>query len=163
MLAVPAPLALDVHEGDVDAMRADFRRHHRVPRPWLLGVGIADLGLALLQANAQRSEWWFWTASGALFIIFSTRAGANFPSAVRPTGLHFTADGLDLDVAFEPDPRRHYSWREIRRIDDIGAAFVLVPSFGKRVVFPKRAFSDGGREAWAFFAAHGVTGAQRRG
>ena len=47
---------------------------------------------------------------------------------------------------------------EIRAIDDIGEVFVLVPKFGKRVVFPKRSFPDGGREAWAFFAAHGVAG-----
>jgi len=156
-VSVPAPIALDVYESDLDAMRADFRRHARVPRPWMLGIGIAYLGLALLQARSHRSEWWFWAACGALFIIMSTRAGPQFPPAVRPTGLHFTAAGLDLDVAFEKNPRRHYSWREIRAIHDIGEAFVLVPKFGRRVVFPKRSFPDDGREAWAFFAAHGVT------
>jgi hypothetical protein len=100
---------------------------------------------------------------GVLFIVGSTRAGAQFPPSVRPTGLHFTADGLDLDVAFEKNPRRRYSWREIRRIDDIGEVFVLVPKFGRRVVFPKRSFPDGGREAWAFFTEHDVTGASRTG
>lgn len=161
--AVPAPLALEVYDGDVDAMRADYRRHHRVLRPWLLAVGIAALGLAAVKGAGHVGDWWFWTLMGAFYVVSSTRAGADFPPAVRPTGLHFTSDGLDLDVAFEKNPRRRYSWREIRRIDDIGEVFVLVPTFGRRVVLPKRSFPDGGREAWAFIAEHGVTGARRAG
>jgi hypothetical protein len=119
---------------------------------------MAALVLSLLQANDHRSAWWFWGASGAFMVISSMRTRTDRPQSVRPTGLHFTSNGLDLDVAFERDPRRHYSWREIRRIDDIGEVFVLVPKFGRRVVFPKRSFPDGGREAWAFFTEHGVRG-----
>jgi hypothetical protein len=162
-MTVPAPLALEVYDRDVDAMRADFRQQHRVPYPWLLAVGIVALVLAVAKGVEHAGDWWFWTLMGVFYIVSSTRARADFPPSVRPTGLHFTADGLDLDVAFEKNPRRRYSWREIRRIDDIGEVFVLVPKFGRRVVLPKRSFPDGGREAWAFIAAHGVTGAQRAG
>jgi hypothetical protein len=157
--SVPAPVAIEVYDGDLEAMRADFRRsRHGVPRPWILGIGIVYLGLAVLKLVDHLGDWWFWALCGALFILMSTRAGARFPPAVRPTGLRFSAAGLDVDVAFEKDPRRHYSWRGIRAIHDIGESFVLVPAFGKRLVFPKRSFPDGGREAWAFFAAHGVAG-----
>jgi hypothetical protein len=156
---VPAPVAVEVYDSDLEAMRADFRRHcHGVPRPWILGIGIVYLGLAVLKLVDRAGDWWFWALCGALFILMSTRAGAQFPPAVRTTGLRFSADGLDVDVAFEKNPRRHYSWRGIRAINDIGDSFVLVPAFGRRLVFPKRSFSDGGREAWAFFAAHGVAG-----
>lgn len=160
---IPAPLALDVYDRDVDAMRADFRQHHRVPRPWMFGLGIVYLALAGAKVAGHFGDWWFWALIGVLSIVTSTRAGAEFPPSVRPTGLHFTAGGLDLDVAFEKNPRRHYSWREIRRIDDIGEVFVLVPKFGRRVVFPKRSFPDGGLEAWTFVTEHGVTGARRTG
>jgi hypothetical protein len=156
---VPAPLALEVYERDLDAMRADYLRHcHGVPRPWIFGIGILYLVLAGAKVADHRGDWWFWALSGALFIVMSTRAGAGFPSAERSTELRFSADGLDVDVAFARDPLRHYAWRRIRKIHDIGEAFVLVPAFGKRLVFPKRSFPDGGREAWAFFAAHGVAG-----
>jgi hypothetical protein len=107
--SVPAPVELDVREADLDAKRADYVQHcHGVPRPWLLGIGILDIGLA--------------------------------------------------DVAFQRDPPRHYPWRKIRAIHDIGESFVLVPNFGKRLVFPKRSFPAGGREAGAFFTTHGVAG-----
>jgi hypothetical protein len=161
VLSVPPPLALDVYDRDVDAMRSDFRRHHRVPRPWFFGLGIVTLGLAAAKVAGHYGDWWFWALTGVLYIVISTRADANFPPSVRPTGVRFSAAGLDLDVAFEKNPRRHYSWREIRRINDIGEVFVLVPKFGRRVVFPKRSFPDDGREAWAFFTEHGVTGASR--
>lgn len=138
-------------------MRADYlRRCHGVPRPWIFWVGIADLVLAAVKIVRHDGDWWFYALIAIGFVFLSTRAGAQFPPAVRPTALHFTDRGLDVDVAFERDPRRHYSWRGIRSLDDAGDVFVLVPTFGRRLVFPKRSFADGGREAAAFFAAHGV-------
>jgi hypothetical protein len=157
--SVPAPVTLDVTEGDLEAMRADFLAHcHGVPRPWFLGIGIAYVALGLFDVITHRELWWFWVLAGALLILGSTRAGKRFPSAVRATEVRFAEQGLDFDVAFENVPRRYYSWGGIRAINDTGEVFVLVPQFGKRLVLPKRAFPDGGREAWAFFAAHGVAG-----
>jgi hypothetical protein len=99
-----------------------------------------------------------WTRFCLIFIAASLRPDAKIPSAERSTVLQFSETGLDVDVAFQRNLPRHYSWRGIRAVNDIGEQFVLVPVFGKRLVFPKRSFPDGGREAWAFFAAHGVAG-----
>lgn len=156
---VPEPVELDVRESDLDAMRSDYLRHcHGVPRPWIGWIGVLNLVLSGAKVARQQNDWWFWAVAGVLFIFMSLRAGANFPSAERVTELHFSDTGLDVDVAFAPNRLRHHSWRNIRAIHDIGESFVLVPSFGKRLVFPKRAFPDGGREAAAFFAVHGVVG-----
>ena len=156
---VPEPVALDVTDGDLAAMRADFwRRSRGVPRPWFLGIGIAYLVLGLYDVVTHRDLWWFWALAGLLLMLGSTRAGKGFPPAARPTELRFSENGLDFDVVREKTPQLHYTWRGIRSIDDIGDAFVLVPQFGKRIVLPKRSFPDGGREAQAFFTAHGVTG-----
>ena len=103
--------------------------------------------------------WDLWSLYlGIVFIGGAWFITANVPAALRPTDLRFPAGGLDVDVAFERTPFRHYSWRSIRAINDVGESFVLVSKFGKRMVFPKRSFPDGGREAWSFFAAHGVAG-----
>jgi hypothetical protein len=80
------------------------------------------------------------------------------PAVLRSSDLQFSETGLDFVVIFTGKGARQYSWSRIRSIDDIGECFVLVPKFGSRVVFPKRDFPDGGREAWAFFATHGVAG-----
>ncbi|MGH7716276.1 MAG: hypothetical protein ACREML_09805 [Vulcanimicrobiaceae bacterium] len=96
--------------------------------------------------------------AGIIFIGSAWFMAANVPASLRPTDLRFSEEGLAVDVAFERKPVRHYSWQAIRAINDIGESFVLVPKFGKRVVFPKRSFPDGGRKAWSFFAAHGVAG-----
>ncbi len=160
-MSVPAPVDLDVREGDLDTMRADYLRHsHGVPRPWLFSIGILDLALSVAKLARHQGDWWFYALTGAILIVISMRAGAGFPPAERPTELRFSTDGLDVDVdvAFARDLPRHYPWRRIRAIHDIGESFVLVPTYGKRLVFPKRSFPDGGREAAAFFAAHGVIG-----
>jgi hypothetical protein len=156
---VPAPVDLDVNDFDFEAMRADYRQHcHGVQLPWFFGLGIAYIALGLFGVVAHRPLWWVWTLSGLIFIAMSMRPNAKIPSAERSTVLQFSETGLDVDVAFQRNPSRHFSWRGIRAINDIGEHFVLVPMFGKRLVFPKRSFPDGGREAWAFFAAHGVAG-----
>ncbi len=156
---IPDPVAVDANEFDAEIVRADYRAHHRVPRPGLAVAGAGFLVLALL--NWMRhwpfSHYWWLLLFGVAYIAMSMRAGKGFPSVVLPSGLHFSGTGIDLDVPFVKDPRRHYSWHGIR-IDDIGEVFVLVPSFGKRVVIPKRSFPDGGREAWAFFTANHVAG-----
>ena len=158
-LPVPTPVSIELYDRDVDAMQADYLRHcHGVPRPWAFWVGIAYLVFAVAKVARHQDDWWFWALLAAISLIMSTRAGAEFPSTERPTELRFSADGLDVDVAFARDQPWHFSWRRIRAIHDIGESFVLVPAFGKRLVFPKRSFPDGGREAWAFFAAHGVAG-----
>jgi hypothetical protein len=158
MTMIPDPVALDVNEFDVEAMRADYLAHcHGVPRPWLAAIGVFFLVLALLDW-ARHLTYWYLLLFGVAYIAFSTRAGKDFPTAVRPSGVRFSAEGIDVDVPFVKDPRRHYSWRGIRRIDDIGEAFVLVPTFGHRVILPKRSFPDGGHEAWAFFVANRVAG-----
>jgi hypothetical protein len=154
---IPDPVAVDVNEFDAEAMRADFRAHHRVPRPSLAVVGVVYLVLAYLDWQ-RHQQYWYPILFGVAFIAFSMRAGRGFPEAVLPSGLRFSAQGLDVDVPFVKDPRRHYSWRGIRRIDDVGESFVLVPTFGKRVVITKRSFPDGGHEAWAFFTANHVAG-----
>jgi hypothetical protein len=162
-MSVPASVDLDVREVDLVDMRADYLRHcHGVPRPWMLAAGIMYLCVAVLNLAVHRADWWIWLG-GVAFIVLSTRAGAQFPSAERATVLSFSDTGLDVDVAFQRAPPRHYSWRRIRAIHDIGESFVLVPMFGKRIVFPKRSFPDGGREAEAFFAAHGVAGRRHVG
>jgi hypothetical protein len=156
---IPDPVAVDANEFDAEAMRADYRAHHRVPRPGLALAGIAFLVLALLDWTRHWpiSQYWWLPLFGVGYIAFSMRAGKGFPAAVLPSGLRFSAAGLDVDVPFVKNPRRHYSWRGMR-IDDIGELFVLVPSFGKRVLIPKRSFPDGGHEAWAFFTANRVAG-----
>ena len=160
-MAVPAPVDLDVREVDLEDMRSDYLRHcHGIPRPWMLGVGMMYLALPILKLIAHRGDWWqdWWLWLGAIaFIAMSTRPGPQIPSVERATELRFSEAGLDVDIAFAGNIPRHYPWRRIRAIHDIGASFVLVPRFGKRIVFPKRSFPDGGREAWAFLTAHGVT------
>jgi hypothetical protein len=156
---VPAPVDFDVGEADLDAMRADYLRHaHGVPRPWLFWIGILDLALSVAKVARHQGDWWFYAMTGAILIVLAMRAGAGFPPAERPTELRFSAGGLDVDVAFARAGPRHYPWSSIRVIHDIGESFVLVPRYGKRLVFPKRSFPDGGREAAAFFAAHGIVG-----
>jgi hypothetical protein len=156
----PAPVDLDVNDVDFEAMRADYRQHcHGVQRPWFLGLGIAYVALGVFGVVGHRPLWWMWTLFGLAFIALSLRPNAKIPSAERSTVLRFSETGLDVDVAFQGNSPRHYSWRGIRAINDIGEQFVLVPRwFGKRLIFPKRSFPDGGREAWSFFAAHGVAG-----
>jgi hypothetical protein len=97
-------------------------------------------------------------ARGVSFIVLALNKSGKSSGTLRPTALRFDAEGLSIDVAFAPPFGRRYGWRSIRRIDDVGDSFVLVPTFGKRIVLPKRAFPDRGREAWAFFAMHGVAG-----
>lgn len=158
-MSAPAPVELDARKADLDAMRADYLRHcHGVPRPWIGWIGVLTLVLSVTKVARHQGDWWFWAIMGVLFILMSLRAGPGFPPAERATNLRFSADGLDVDLAFAPNHLRHYSWQRIRAIHDTGEAFVLVPAYGKRVVFPKRAFPDGGGEAAAFFAAHGVIG-----
>jgi hypothetical protein len=154
---IPDPVAVDVNEFDVEAMRADYSAHHRVPRPTMAALGVAYFVLAYLNWT-RHQPYWYLILFGFAFIAFGMWAGKGFPSAVLPSGLRFSAEGIDVDVPFVKEPRRHYSWRGIRRIDDIGESFVLVPTFGKRVVITKRSFADGGREAWAFFTANHVAG-----
>lgn len=155
---IPDPVALDTNEFDVEVMRADYLAHcHRVPRPWLAASGVCYLIVGLL-GWMRHGQYWYWVLFGLAWIAMSLYPGKAFPQAVMPSGVRFSATGLDVDVPFVKDPRRHYSWRGIRRIDDIGEAFVLVPLFGKRVVMPKRSFPDAGHEAWAFFTANGVAG-----
>jgi hypothetical protein len=157
--SVPAPVDLDANDFDLEAMRADFRQHcHGVYRPWFFGLGILYVALGVFDVVDHRAIWWSWGLFGLLLIAVSLRPDAKIPSAERSTVLQFSESGLDVDVAFQRTPSRHYSWRGIRAINDIGEHFVLVPVFGKRLVFPKRSFPDGGHEAWAFFAAHGVAG-----
>ncbi len=158
-MAVPAPVDLDVREVDLAEMRADYLRHcHHIPRPWMLGVAIAYLILAPLKLSVHQNDWWIWILLGLSFGATALWPGPKFPAGERATELRFDETGLDIDIAFRGNMPRHFFWRGIRAIHDIGASFVLVPRFGKRIVLPKRSFPDGGREAWTFFAAHGVTG-----
>jgi hypothetical protein len=158
-MSVPAPVELDVREADLETMRADYLRHCRgVPRPWIGWIGILNLILAVTKVARHQGDWWFWVITGVLFILMSLRAGPNFPPAERATNVRFSPDGLDVDLALAPNHQRRYSWRNIRAIHDTGESFVLVPAVGKRIVLPKRSFPDGGGEAAAFFAAHGVIG-----
>jgi len=157
--SIPAPVDLDVNDFDLEAMRVDYRQHcHGVHRPWFLGIGILYVALGSFDVVEHRAFWWMWTLCGLAFIVLSLRPNAKIPSAERATALRFSESGLDVDVAFRGNLPRHYLWRRIRAINDIGEQFVFVPMFGKRLVFPKRSFPDGGREAAAFFAAHGVAG-----
>ena len=75
-----------------------------------------------------------------------------------PTGLRFVETGLDIDIAFRGNMPRHFFWRGIRAIHDIGASFVLdaeVSASG--LILPKRSFQDRrSRNAWAFFLPHGI-------
>lgn len=157
--SIPAPVDLDVKDFDLEAMRADFRQHcHGVYRPWFFGLGILYVALGMFDVVEHRAIWWMWGLFGLAFIAVSLRPDAKIPSAERSTVVQFSETGLDVDVAFQRTLPRHYSWSGIRAINDIGEQFVLVPVFGKRVVFPKRSFPDGGREAAAFFTAYGVAG-----
>jgi hypothetical protein len=161
-MTVPAPVDLDVREVDLDEMRADYLQHcHGIPRPWMFVAGMMYLALAVVKLIAHPSDWaqdwWLWVGAVA-FLVFSTRPGPQFPSVERANRLHFSEAGLDVDMAVAGNVARHYPWQRIRAIHDTGSSFVLVPQFGRRIVFPKRSFPDGGREAEAFFAAHGVAG-----
>ena len=151
-------MAVDANEFDAEAMRADYLAHCRhLPRPWLAAAGVGYLIVGLL-GWMRHGQYWYWVVFGLVWIAMGFYPGKAFPEAVLPSGVRFSATGIDVDVPFMKDPRRHYSWRRIRWIDDIGESFVLVPSWGKRVVIPKRSFPDGGHEAWAFFVANHVEG-----
>jgi hypothetical protein len=154
---IPDPVALDANEFDAETMRADYRANHRIARPGFAVCGVGFLILALLAwaRHWPLSQYWWQLFFGVGYIAMSLWAGKGFPAAVLPSGMRFSATGLDFDVPFMKNPRRHYSWRGMR-IDDIGEVFVLVPFFGARVVIPKRSFPDGGHEAWAFFTANHV-------
>jgi hypothetical protein len=154
--SVPASVHLEVHDADLESMRADFRRrHYGISRPWILVLGVAYVLLGFARAVRPHDFVDLWPLYfGLIFIGFSWFTDPNIPAVLRPTDLRFTHDGVDVDVAFEPPANRHYAWDTIRRIDDVGDALVVVPKLGKRLVLPKRAFPDHGLEARAFFAAH---------
>jgi hypothetical protein len=153
---VPGTVHFEVNDADLESMRADFRRrHYGISRPWILVLGVLNVLLGFVRALRPHDFVDLWPLYvGLIFIGFSWFTDPGVPAALRPTDLRFTDDGLDVDVAFEPPANRHYAWDTIRRIDDVGDAFVVVPKLGKRFVLPKRAFPDHGLEARAFFAAH---------
>jgi hypothetical protein len=155
---VPAAVQVEVYDADLESMRADFRRrHYGVSRPWILVIGVANVLLGMLQAARPHAfmDWWLlYIGIGIGFIVLAWIPEPGIPAALRPTDVRFSDEGLDIDVAFEPPAHRHYAWDTVRRVDDVGDAFVILPKLGKRVVLPKRVFSDHGREAGAFFAAH---------
>jgi hypothetical protein len=158
-MPVPEAVEVDVFDADLESMRADFRRrHYGISRPWILAIGVIETLFGILRVSfppAGHTLGDFWMLGiGLGFVALAWIPDPGIPSALRPTGVRFSDIGLDIDVAFAPPANRHYAWDTIRRIDDVGDAFVIVPKIGKRLVLPKRAFADGGREAKAFFAAH---------
>jgi hypothetical protein len=125
----------------------------------MLILGVLFIAIGLLRIREIHSLLDLWQlAFGVLYIGFAWVPTKSAPAVLRSSELQFSDTGLDVVVIFTGKGARHYSWGRIRAIDDIGECFVLVPKFGTRVVFPKRDFPDGGHEAWAFFAAHGVAG-----
>lgn len=134
------------------------RQRHGVANPALFVLGVLFLLLELAPLTWHGAVRWEMVALGPLYIALSFVSGTRFGGALRPTDLRFSDDGLDFDVAFAPPSNRYYRWRLMRRIEDIGDSFVIVTRLYKRIVLPKRSFPDGGREAWAFIVAHGVTG-----
>jgi hypothetical protein len=162
---VPAPVQMYVHDRDVDAVQADFhRRRHGLVQLWvpIMGILLVTLGLVRMRSPHTALELWplyigIVYLGGTLLAVLRP-AKSGIPLVLRPAELRFSETGIDVLGAFSGKPSHHYSWRGIRAINDIGEWFVLIPTFGTRVVIPKRDFSDGGREAWAFFAAHGVIG-----
>jgi hypothetical protein len=125
----------------------------------MLVLGILFVLIGLLRIREIHSLLDLWQFGvGLLYIAAAWLPSKAAPPVLRSSELQFSDAGLDVVVIFTGKGARHYSWSRIRAVDDIGECFVLVPKFGARVVFPKRDFPDGGREAWAFFAARGVAG-----
>jgi hypothetical protein len=136
--------------------KAVQRQRHGVASPAFLVLGVLFVLLSAAPIVWHRGVSWVPLTVGVGYIAVAFMGGAQFASTLRPTDLRFSDDGLDFDVAFAPPSNRYYPWRLIRRIEDVGDSFMIVISRRKRIVLPKRSFPDGGHEAWAFIAAHGV-------
>ena len=162
--AVPAPVEIGVSDTDLDIVRADFRRRRLGFRqPGLLVVGILLLVLGVLRLRSHGTGLELWSLycgivyiAGALFFMW--RPPKNVPAFLPSRELQFSETGLGIRFIYGSARLNHYGWWRIKAIDDLGELFVLVPLFGSRIVFPKRDFPDGGREAWAFFSQHGGAG-----
>ena len=155
--AVPSPLRFEVYDADLERARKAFWRGRvgirKIPA---FAIGIVFTLLTVVNFIDHRIDWWVTLITACCFIALSLRPDPNEPPLLRPIELHFSDDGLDIDVAYAQPPVRHYAWNKLRAVEDIGEAFVLIPTFGTRVVFPKRNVPDGGSEALSFFAAHGL-------
>lgn len=159
MASIPMPVGFEVYDADLEMVRADLRRRRfglRDPAMFVLGLAFCVLGV--LNLTIHDNFGWAYLLVGCVQFAFSMWGKMQSPLVLRPLDLHFAEDGIEVDVAYHHQPLRHFSWSAIRALDDIGDAFVLVPKFGTRIVFPKRSFPDGGSDAWAFFTAHGVAG-----
>jgi hypothetical protein len=156
-MPVPAPVRFDVNDADVAFMwKAVQRQRHGVAHPAFFVLGVLFVLFNLVPIVRHGGVNWGTLALGLAYIGLSFFSSARVVGALRPTDLRFSDDGLDFDVAFAPPSNRYYPWRLIHRIDDIGDSFMIVTSLRKRIVMPKRSFPDGGDEALAFIAAHGV-------
>jgi hypothetical protein len=155
--SIPAPVRLDVTDADVAHMwKAVQKKRYGVASPLLLVVGLVNLLTDLVGYAKSGHVSWLGVAVGIAFTAAAFIRSGSSPKTLRPTELRFADAGLNVDVAFEPPAERAYPWSSIRRFDDVGDAYVLIPKRGKRIVLPKRAFPDRGREACDFVAAHGV-------
>jgi hypothetical protein len=162
--AVPSPLPFEVYDTDLERAReAYWRGRVGIRKIPAFVIGIVFLLLTVLNFIGHRVDWWITLLTGCAFIALSLRPDPNEPPLLRPIELRFGDDGIDVDVAYAQPPSRHYAWNKLRAIEDIGEALVLIPTFGTRVVFPKRNFPDGGSEALSFFAAHGIAGPRSGG
>jgi len=135
-----------LNDFDFEAMRRlpaalSRRAASVVLRTWILYVALGVFGVV-----AHRPLWWMWTLFGLAF--FGVRCGP-MPRSPQLSARRFAVfgDGARRRCCVPAKSAAALFVRGIRAINDIGEQFVLVPAFGKRLVFPKRSFPDGGREA----------------
>lgn len=160
---IPAPVQLSVTDEDVHRMwRAVQIQRHGISRIWCLvcaALSLIVFGLEAVLSIMAHRVLNPWALASSLSLMYSSfQPLTSTAGSPRPTDVAFSEDGLTIEVAFSAPYVRHFPWSALRRIDNLGDAFMVVPKFKKPFVLPKRSFPDGGREAQAFFDAHGVQG-----
>ena len=158
---VPAPVEPNVNDEDI-ALMWDVVQKQRfgVLNPTWLVLGTLFIASDILSLTFHGGVRWWSVALGVCYVALAfTKAGAN-TATLRPFEVTFSNFGMIVEMpgTILVKSLKSYSWRSICRVDDMGDSLVIIPWFKQRIVLPKRSFPDRGREAWAFFAAHGVAG-----
>jgi hypothetical protein len=151
---------IEVTDGDVAPVREAFDRKYGLARTLAaIAFTIIIFGAIVLELCGDRYRVLKLVEPWALlaFIVmqdWSTRM--RLTNIAHTFSMTFSATGFDMTTAFSGRPPRHYSWSAIRVVKETDALLIVVPKFAKRIVLPKRYFSDGGSGLVRKFQEHGV-------